>query len=110
MHLFIYRHKIKQGVILVRLQEYRFLLHGTVHRKTKSGEPRVKIRHAFAEHNKLLRSFKAKVKSLLSSLVDMQASTHLLLALLEATTILARVLGALDKSTVIGGSFFKVIL
>jgi len=38
-----YGHKIKQGVILVCLQEYGFFLHLTVHRETKSGEPQVKI-------------------------------------------------------------------
>jgi len=77
-----------------------------VQRETKSGKPQVKFRLAFSEHNKLLRRFKTKVKSLLSSLVAMQASTHLLFALLDATTILAKVLGVLDKSTIVGDSFF----
>ena len=98
MYLSTYRHKIKQGVSLVHLQEYGFLLHETVQTETKSGKrPQIKIWLAFSKHNKLLRPFKTKVKSLLSSLVAMQASTHLLLALLEETTIRAKVLGALDK-------------
>jgi len=83
-----------------------FLLHETVQRETKSGKPQVKIRLVFSKHNKLMRPFKTKVKSLFSSLVTMQTSMHLLLALLDATTILAKVLGALDKSAIIGDTLF----
>jgi len=60
----------------VHLPKYGFLVHETVHRKTKSGMPQGKIRLAFFEHSKLLRPFKRKLKSQLSSLVAMQASTY----------------------------------
>ena len=54
VHVSFYGHKIKQGIILVCLQEYGFFLHITVDRETKFEKPQVKIRLALSKDNKLL--------------------------------------------------------